>query len=162
MLASYVLLSGLDLSFPTRPHPCGVQCDGGGMRRASFDTTVRLWDANVGKRLHTLTRHRGPVYSLAFSPDGKYLASGAFDNSLMLWSVKVRPAGAEGGGKKAEGGPPARRAGRKRDGRAVKAGQVATRRRKCVLNFASVLVGARRRPTGRRASANVQRQGRYL
>ena len=82
------------------------------MRRASFDTTVRLWDANVGKRLHTLTRHRGPVYSLAFSPDGKYLASGAFDNSLMLWSVKVRLLARKGVGRR-------QRVGCERDGRAT-------------------------------------------
>ena len=43
---------------------------------ASFDSTVRLWDVERGDCLHTLTRHKEPVYSVAFSPDGKYLASG--------------------------------------------------------------------------------------
>jgi WD40 repeat protein len=31
--------------------------------------------------------HRSCVYSVAFSPDGKYLASGSQDNTVKLWSV---------------------------------------------------------------------------
>jgi WD40 repeat protein len=60
------------------------------MARASFDHSVRLWDANAAKRLHALVRHRGPVYAVEFSPDGKLVASGAFDSCVMVWSVKVR------------------------------------------------------------------------
>jgi WD40 repeat protein len=45
---------------------------------ASFDSTVRLWDVERGDCLHTLTRHKEPVYSVAFSPDGKFLASGQY------------------------------------------------------------------------------------
>ncbi len=41
---------------------------------ASFDSTVRLWDIEKGDCLHTLSKHTEPVYSVAFSPDGKYLA----------------------------------------------------------------------------------------
>ncbi len=32
--------------------------------------------------------HSYRVYSVAFSPDGKYLASGSRDNSVKIWSVK--------------------------------------------------------------------------
>src|SRR5262249_42643451 len=38
------------------------------------DQTVRLWDARTGKRLHTLD-HPGKVMRVAFSPDGRQLAS---------------------------------------------------------------------------------------
>lgn len=31
---------------------------------------------------------RQPVYSVAFSPDGEYLASGSLDQCLHIWSVK--------------------------------------------------------------------------
>lgn len=56
---------------------------------ASFDSTVRLWDVDQGKCIHTLTRHQEPVYSVAFSPDGKFLASGSFDKCVHIWNVTV-------------------------------------------------------------------------
>ena len=55
---------------------------------ASFDTTVKLWDSETGRRLHSLERHTEPVYSVAFSPGGEYIASGSFDKCLRIWSVK--------------------------------------------------------------------------
>lgn len=54
---------------------------------ASFDSTVRLWDVEQGRCLYKLTRHNEPVYSVSFSPDGKFLASGSFDKSVHIWSV---------------------------------------------------------------------------
>lgn len=54
---------------------------------ASFDSTVRLWDVEQGICLYKLTRHTEPVYSVSFSPDGKYLASGSFDKCVHIWSV---------------------------------------------------------------------------
>ena len=47
-----------------------------------------LWDVETMKRVHWLQKHSNPVYSVSFSPDGKYLASGAFDKCLHIWSVK--------------------------------------------------------------------------
>lgn len=55
---------------------------------ASFDATVKLWDVEVGKCLHSLEKHKDPVYSVAFSPNGEYVASGSFDKCLHIWSVR--------------------------------------------------------------------------
>lgn len=54
---------------------------------ASFDSSVRLWEVEHGKCLYKLTRHLDPVYSVSFSPDGKYIASGSFDKCIHIWSV---------------------------------------------------------------------------
>ncbi|GAB4846937.1 WD40 repeat-containing protein hos15 [Ancistrocladus abbreviatus] len=55
---------------------------------ASFDSTVKIWDVELGKCLYSLNGHRDPVYSVAFSPNGEYLASGSLDKSLQVWSLK--------------------------------------------------------------------------
>ncbi|XP_068335753.1 WD40 repeat-containing protein HOS15-like isoform X3 [Pyrus communis] len=57
---------------------------------ASFDSFVKLWDVEQGKLLCSLDGHREPVYSVAFSPNGEYLASGSLDKSMHIWSLKER------------------------------------------------------------------------
>lgn len=46
-----------------------------------------LFDAATGKDLLRLDDHRGTVWSLAFSRDGKRLATGAADGTAMVWDV---------------------------------------------------------------------------
>ncbi|MFE7563705.1 trypsin-like peptidase domain-containing protein [Kitasatospora sp. NPDC057500] len=54
---------------------------------AGGDRSVRLWDVDTGKTLHTLTGHTESVFSAAFSPDGKTLATASFDDTAQLWDV---------------------------------------------------------------------------
>ena len=53
--------------------------------------TVILWDVSDSKtplQLNQMTNgHTGPVWSVAYSPDGKTLASGGSDRIIILWDV---------------------------------------------------------------------------
>jgi hypothetical protein len=47
----------------------------------------RVWDADSGALLATLTGHGSGVYSVGFSPDGARLVSGSSDHTLRLWDA---------------------------------------------------------------------------
>ena len=42
----------------------------------------------ISEVTHGYFRHKEPVYSVAFSPDGKFLASGSFDKCVHIWSTQ--------------------------------------------------------------------------
>ena len=50
---------------------------------------VRLWEAATGKELTTLGGHTGGVLAMAFSADGKLLATTAADDVIRLWDAKT-------------------------------------------------------------------------
>lgn len=53
---------------------------------ASDDFTLYLWEpAKSNKPILRMTGHQKAVNHVAFSPDGRYIASCSFDNSIKLW-----------------------------------------------------------------------------
>jgi RNA polymerase sigma factor (sigma-70 family) len=52
-----------------------------------FSGEVVLWNVDAGKRTAVLKGHTNTVLSVAFSPDGKTLASGCGDGTIKLWDV---------------------------------------------------------------------------
>lgn len=64
-----------------------VSPDGTRIATGSTDKNVRLFSAD-GKLLHTMSGHGDGVGRLAFSPDGKWLASTAYwDPKIRVWNV---------------------------------------------------------------------------
>ncbi|KIW76219.1 hypothetical protein Z517_10965 [Fonsecaea pedrosoi CBS 271.37] len=57
------------------------------------DTWVRVWDFAQEKELEVLKGHHGPIWSTAFSPDGKIYATGSEDGTIKLWKACKEPYG---------------------------------------------------------------------
>ncbi len=64
--------------------------DGQRLASASFDGTVRVWDARTGQPVGApLTGHTRAVWSVAFSPDGQRLASASLDGTVRVWDART-------------------------------------------------------------------------
>jgi RNA polymerase sigma factor (sigma-70 family) len=69
---------------------------------AAWDHSIRLWDADTGRELRRFSRTPSEklpfgtskdVYSLIFSPDGKWLVAAGYENKVWLWELdKGEPA----------------------------------------------------------------------
>ncbi len=63
--------------------------DGQSLASASYDNTVKLWDAETGECQQTLKGHDRVVTAVAYAPDGQSLASASHDNTVKLWDAET-------------------------------------------------------------------------
>ena len=98
--------------------------DGKLLASGGADQTVKVWNTATGKEVRNLSGHTHYVFGVAFSPDGRYLASASWAEVIVwdvtsgrevttlgglagtIWSVAFSPDGqrlAAGGGYKGKG-----------------------------------------------------------
>lgn len=55
----------------------------------AFDGIANLWDATTGECLRSIADHKRAAYTLCFSPEGKFFATGSGDGWLYIYNVAV-------------------------------------------------------------------------
>ncbi|KAJ0424694.1 TUP1-like enhancer of split-domain-containing protein [Aspergillus carlsbadensis] len=83
-------------------YSCDISPDGSRLVTAAGDGYVRIWSteaicgtqdaaASKPKQLASMSNHSGTIHTVRFSPNGKYLASGADDKIVCIYTLDANP-----------------------------------------------------------------------
>ncbi len=69
----------------------GLACSPDGKHiAAGMDQLLNVWDAETGKVVLSFKAHQHVITSLAYSPDGKRIATTSPESNMTLWDVETR------------------------------------------------------------------------
>jgi len=68
------------------PYPVPIEMK---LSRTAADGTIKVWTFETGKHERTFEGHLGGISIIAWSPDSKWIASGADDKVIRLWNVQT-------------------------------------------------------------------------
>ncbi|XP_053326631.1 coronin-7 [Spea bombifrons] len=71
--------------YTVRFHPCASDI----LASSSYDLTVRVWDLQTGKEVLKLQGHEDQIFSLAWSPDGRFLATCSKDQRVRIYEPRI-------------------------------------------------------------------------
>ncbi|CDK26757.1 unnamed protein product [Kuraishia capsulata CBS 1993] len=64
--------------------------DGRYIASASFDNSIKLWDARTGKFITSFRGHVASVYQVSWSSDCRLIVSASKDTTLKVWDVNTK------------------------------------------------------------------------
>ncbi len=70
-------------------HSCAISPAGDWVVSASWDGTLKVWNARTGAELLALEGHTTSVHGCAVSPLGDYIVSASADHTLKVWDAQI-------------------------------------------------------------------------